>query len=62
MTIRFEQVTKEWEYTYDTEDPSKVVDSVYVDMKYPAKEGVHFEAFGGKIMSWFYRLTRMESP
>ena len=47
-TIRFEQVTKEWEYTYDAEDPNKVVDSVYVDMKYPAKEGVHFEAFGGE--------------
>ena len=28
-TIRFEQVTKEWEYTYDAEDPNKVVDSVY---------------------------------
>lgn len=47
-TIRFEQVTKEWEYIYDTEDPNKVVDSVYVDMKFPAKEGVHFEAFGGE--------------
>ena len=47
-TIRFEQVTKEWEYTYDAEDPNKVVDSVYVDMKFPAVKGVHFEAFGGE--------------
>ena len=25
--IRFEQVTKEWKYTYDEEEPEKVVDS-----------------------------------
>ena len=44
--IRFEQVTKEWEYKYDEENPTKVVDSSYVDMKFPAMAGVHFEAFG----------------
>lgn len=31
-TVRFEQVTKEWKYTYDEEEPEKVVDSTYVDM------------------------------
>lgn len=44
--IRFEQVTKEWEFQYDEEDPKKVVDSSYVDMKFPAVSGVHFEALG----------------
>ena len=35
-TVRFEQVTKEWKYTYDEEEPEKVVDSTYVDMEFPA--------------------------
>jgi len=38
-TVRFEQVTKEWKYTYDEEDPKKVVDSTYVDMEFPAVAG-----------------------
>lgn len=42
--IKFEQITKEWKYRYDTADTTKVVDSTYVDMEYPAKSGVHFEA------------------
>lgn len=50
-TIRFEQVTKEWEYIYDTEDPNKVVDSVYVDMKFPAKEEYILKLLVGKITS-----------
>ena len=41
--IRFEQVTKEWKYTYDEEEPEKVVDSTYVDMEFPAVAGVHYE-------------------
>ncbi len=42
-TVRFEQVTKEWEYKYAEDDPNKIVDSTYVDMKYPAVAGTHFE-------------------
>ena len=45
-TIKFEQVTKEWQYIYDEEEPSKIIDSVYVDMEYPAIEGIHYEPFG----------------
>ncbi len=46
--IRFEQVTKEWKYTYDEEEPEKVVDSTYVDMEFPAVAGVHYESLGEK--------------
>lgn len=47
-TVRFEQVTKEWKYTYDQEEPEKVVDSAYVDMEFPAVAGVHYESLGEK--------------
>ena len=47
-TVRFEQVTKEWKYTYDEEEPEKVVDSTYVDMEFPAVAGVHYESLGEK--------------
>ena len=47
-TVRFEQVTKEWKYTYDEEDPKKVVDSTYVDMEFPAVAGVHYKSLGEK--------------
>lgn len=47
-TVRFEQVTKEWKYTYDEEDPKKVVDSTYVDMEFPAVAGVHYESLSEK--------------
>ncbi|MCI6619802.1 MAG: DUF4843 domain-containing protein [Prevotella sp.] len=41
-TVRFEQVTKEWKYNYDPQDPNRIVDSTYIDMPYPAEEGKHF--------------------
>lgn len=43
--IKFKQMTKEWQYIYDEENPALVVDSNYTDMAYPAVAGVHFEAF-----------------
>lgn len=51
-TINLEQVTKEWKYIYDEEEPSKVVDSIYVDMEYPAIAGTHYEVLGenGKLV------------
>ena len=44
--IKFEQVTKEWKYSYDAVDTTKIVDSVLVNMEYPAESGVHFESLG----------------
>ena len=41
-------MTKEWKYTYDEEEPEKVVDSTYVDMEFPAVAGVHYESLGEK--------------
>lgn len=42
-TIRFEQITKEWNYTYDEVDKTKKIDSSYVDMKFPAVLGIHYQ-------------------
>ena len=42
-TVRFEQLRKEWKYTYDPQDANKVIDSTYVDMEFPAEEGKHFQ-------------------
>lgn len=44
--IKFEQVTKEWKYSYDAVDTTKIVDSVLINMEYPAESGVHFESLG----------------
>ncbi len=46
--ILFEQVMEEWKYIYDAVDTTKVIDSTWVEMEHPAKEGVHFEMLGGR--------------
>lgn len=50
--IRLEQITKEWKYIYDTDDTTKIVDSLWIDMPYPAVEGKHFETIveNGKLV------------
>ena len=47
-TVRFEQVKKDWKYSYDPNDANKIIDSTYVEMDFPAEEGKHFELLNAK--------------